>query len=153
MGHVAQSADVHAFRVEVVMSGMLKRAIGVALGPIRAEIREHQELIDGHKMAQDAFMVRVEAFEILNIPSANVPTSSEIPLPTTTGDVDRESVTIESDSETDDEELGIRDAAMYDDLVDLEGIMVEIVGQASLRETSMVSSSKAKNATEQGTNA
>ncbi|XP_049364354.1 uncharacterized protein LOC125829140 [Solanum verrucosum] len=151
MGHMAQSADVRAFRVEVVVFGMIEWAIGVALALIRVEIREHQELIDGHKMALDAFIVRVEMLfgvvEILNIPSANVPTSSEIPLPTTTGDVDRESTTIESDSETDEKELDIRDAAMYDDLADLEGIMVEIARQASLRETSMVSSSRAKDAT------
>uniref|UniRef100_M1DXH0 Polyprotein protein n=1 Tax=Solanum tuberosum TaxID=4113 RepID=M1DXH0_SOLTU len=74
---------------------------------------------------------------------ASRPLSPKILLATMTGDVDREDTIVESEAEMDEEQLGIRDAAMYDDLEDLEGSMVETVVQASLRETSMVCSSGA----------
>ncbi|KAG5611289.1 hypothetical protein H5410_022570 [Solanum commersonii] len=52
MGHLAQSADVLASRLKVVIPGMIEKAIIAALTPLRAEI-------DSHKLVLDALMVRV----------------------------------------------------------------------------------------------
>ncbi|WMV46050.1 hypothetical protein MTR67_039435 [Solanum verrucosum] len=67
----------------------------------------------------------LDTVKMLEIPREDVPASSEIPLTTLTVDVDREDATVESEAEIDEEELGVRDAAMYDDLEDLEGSMVQ----------------------------
>uniref|UniRef100_M1DDI4 Integrase core domain containing protein n=1 Tax=Solanum tuberosum TaxID=4113 RepID=M1DDI4_SOLTU len=45
MGRMAHSADVRASRVEAVMPGLIAKAIVAALALIRAEMREHRELI------------------------------------------------------------------------------------------------------------
>ncbi|WMV46381.1 hypothetical protein MTR67_039766, partial [Solanum verrucosum] len=63
MGHLAQSSDVCASRVEVVMPRLIEREIVAVLTPIRTEIREHIELIEGYKLALDALAVRVESIE------------------------------------------------------------------------------------------
>jgi len=39
MGHLAQSADVCASRVEAAVPGIIERVIVAALAPIRAKIR------------------------------------------------------------------------------------------------------------------
>jgi len=48
--------------------------------------------------------------------------------------------------------LGVRGAALYDDLQDLEGSMVETAVEASPRETSVAGSCGAKDTDESGTN-
>jgi len=55
--------------------------------------------------------------------------------------------------ETDEEELGTRDTTVYNDLEDLEGAMVQTSMKASLRDTSMVGDSGAKDGAEPGTDA
>ncbi|KAK4733833.1 hypothetical protein R3W88_008094 [Solanum pinnatisectum] len=135
MGHLAQFADVRASRVEAPVPGMIERAIANALALIRVEMREHRELINGHRLALDALTMRVDAC------GQAVTASLEIPPATTIEDVDREGATVESEPGIDEEELSVRDADMYDDLANLEGAMVETVVQASLREISMVGSS------------
>lgn len=50
MGHVAYSTDVCASRVEVVVPGMIERAIDVVLAPIRAEMKDYMEFIDVHML-------------------------------------------------------------------------------------------------------
>uniref|UniRef100_M1D8V9 Polyprotein protein n=1 Tax=Solanum tuberosum TaxID=4113 RepID=M1D8V9_SOLTU len=57
----------------------------------------------------------------------------------------------ESEAETDEEELGVRDAAMYVDLADLEGAIVETAVQTSLRDYSMLGSNGANDTSEPGT--
>ncbi|KAK4736861.1 hypothetical protein R3W88_000558 [Solanum pinnatisectum] len=145
-------------------------------------MREHRGLINAHKLALDAFTVRVEAYEqswgasdiltalkvdiirlrnhmdelkstnlsmlfgtveIPDVPSVDVPTSSDVHPAATIGDVDRDYATDESKADTDEEELGVRDATMYDDPEDLEGSMVQKTIEASLRDSEMVGSSRA----------
>uniref|UniRef100_M1DVQ0 Integrase core domain containing protein n=1 Tax=Solanum tuberosum TaxID=4113 RepID=M1DVQ0_SOLTU len=52
-----------------------------------------------------------------------------------------------------EEQLGVTNAAIYDDLVDLEGAMVYTVMHASFQDVSMVGSSGAKDVETLGTNA
>ncbi|WMV25187.1 hypothetical protein MTR67_018572 [Solanum verrucosum] len=60
---LVDSADVRASRVEDSIPEMIKRSIAVALAPIRAELREHQELITAHGFVLDTLRVRVDACE------------------------------------------------------------------------------------------
>ncbi|KAK4733718.1 hypothetical protein R3W88_007979 [Solanum pinnatisectum] len=148
MGHLAQSTYVRASWVEVVVPGMIERAIIATLAPIRAEFREHQELITAHGLALDDLTVRVEACK------KELQASFEIPLATMTENVVMLDKDAESDAlETDEEELGARDAIVYDDLEDLEGVMVQAAVEASLQDTSIVGSSRVKNREESSTNA
>ncbi|KAG5606292.1 hypothetical protein H5410_027784 [Solanum commersonii] len=80
--------------------------------------------------------------ETPNMPSANIPTCSEVP-----------SATTGEEAETNEDHLGVREEIVYDDLVDLEGAMFETARQASLWDTSMLSSSGAKDAETPGINA
>ena len=82
--------------------------------------------------------------ETLDDPSADVPACAEV-SPATTGDNTRDDVAVvESEAETYEEQLEVRYAAAYEDLTDLEGVMFGTTRQASLRDTSMVSSSGAE---------
>ncbi|KAK4713448.1 hypothetical protein R3W88_019355 [Solanum pinnatisectum] len=143
MGYLAESTDVRASRVEVAVSGMIERAIVAALDPIRDKLREHRERITAHGLVLDALIVRVEACEI------EFPALSEIPLATTTGDAAMADDNAKSDApETDEEELGTRDASVYNNLEDLEGAMVQIAREDSIRDISMVGSSGANDGAE-----
>uniref|UniRef100_M1DNC1 Polyprotein protein n=1 Tax=Solanum tuberosum TaxID=4113 RepID=M1DNC1_SOLTU len=51
---------------------------------------------------------------------------------------------LSSEVETDEEQLEIRDEAVYEDMADLEGAMFETATKASLRDTSMEGFSGAK---------
>uniref|UniRef100_M1DM78 Putative plant transposon protein domain-containing protein n=1 Tax=Solanum tuberosum TaxID=4113 RepID=M1DM78_SOLTU len=95
---------------------MIERAILVALTPIWTSI--------------DALTARVETFE-----TQGVPGSSEMP-PATTGAVPMEDVAAYAlEAGTDEEKLGERDAAIFDDLADLKDVMLETARQTSLRDT------------------
>jgi len=48
-----------------------------------------------------------------------------------------------SEAETDEKHLEERETVVYDDLVDLEDVMFETARQTSLRDTTMVGSSRA----------
>lgn len=52
-------------------------------------------------------------------------------------------VAVESEAEIDEEKLEDRDTITYDELANVEGVMFETTQQYSLRDTIMVSSSKA----------
>ncbi|KAK4731778.1 hypothetical protein R3W88_024766 [Solanum pinnatisectum] len=148
MVHLAQYANLHASRVEVDVPGMIERAIVDVLAPIRAELREHRKLITTRSLALDALMVRIEACE------QKLPAISEIHLATTS----RYVVVADDDAkfdalETDEKEISTHNAAVYDDMEDLEGAMVQTAMEASLQDTSMVGSSRAKDGDESGTDA
>ncbi|KAK4724132.1 hypothetical protein R3W88_026911 [Solanum pinnatisectum] len=87
------------------------------------------------------------------VPSTDFSNSFEIPPVTTIGYIARDDVDVESEAETNEKELGVRDAAVYNDLVDLEGAMVQTALEASLRDTSMVGSNGAKDVVDPGTEA
>ncbi|WMV30548.1 hypothetical protein MTR67_023933 [Solanum verrucosum] len=154
MGHLAQSADICASRVEAIVPRKIKRAIVAALARIQAELREHRALIDAYVLVYDTLTVRVEACEQgkgeseehggpSRVPSTEFPSIPEIPLATTTGDAAMANDDAESEApETDEGELGTRDAAVYDDLEDLEGAMVQTVVELSNSKTKGVTDIK-----------
>uniref|UniRef100_M1DXR3 Polyprotein protein n=1 Tax=Solanum tuberosum TaxID=4113 RepID=M1DXR3_SOLTU len=104
--------------VKAVVPGLIEQAIAAALAPIRAEMSKQQDLIDCHRLALAALIVRVEACEqdrvkILEAPSTDILASSEVPLATTTGDVARaDDANVESEVETNEELLALRDEAI-----------------------------------------
>uniref|UniRef100_M1DBV8 Polyprotein protein n=1 Tax=Solanum tuberosum TaxID=4113 RepID=M1DBV8_SOLTU len=74
-------------------------------------------------------------------PRSNFPIVSKFLPATVTGDV----TTIDGDGEfdapeTNEEERGTHDEAMYEDLEELEGDIVQMVTEASMRDTSMIGS-------------
>jgi len=54
---------VHTSQVKAVVPGLIEQAIAAALAPIRAEMSKQQDLIDCHRLALAALIVRVEACE------------------------------------------------------------------------------------------
>uniref|UniRef100_M1DB42 Polyprotein protein n=1 Tax=Solanum tuberosum TaxID=4113 RepID=M1DB42_SOLTU len=114
---LAQSADLCASRLKVVIPGMIARAIVAALTPLRAEI-------DSHKLSLDAFTVRVgeceksqEATDAvttlkadhveLHVPSTDIPAFSKVPPATTTEDETRADDTdVDFEAEMNEEQLG-----------------------------------------------
>uniref|UniRef100_M1D807 Polyprotein protein n=1 Tax=Solanum tuberosum TaxID=4113 RepID=M1D807_SOLTU len=73
-----------------------------------------------------------------------VPSDSSEMSSATTGDVPTEDVAADmSEAKTNEEQVGERDAVVYDDLSDLEDAMFETARQTSLRDTTMVRSSGA----------
>ncbi|WMV19040.1 hypothetical protein MTR67_012425 [Solanum verrucosum] len=143
-------------QAEVVVHRLIERAIAASLSPIRAKLRENQELITAHGLVIDVLTVRVEAFmvDLPEVSSTELLAISEIPPATTIGDATTTDDDGDFDSpETDEEELGTLDEEVCDDLEDLEGAMVHIVMEASLWDSSMVGSSRARDEYEQGIDA
>uniref|UniRef100_M1DGW3 Polyprotein protein n=1 Tax=Solanum tuberosum TaxID=4113 RepID=M1DGW3_SOLTU len=81
------------------------------------------------------------------------PASSEIP-PVFTGDMPMDDVaTDDSEAETDEEQIEVREESIYRDLLDLEETIVQSVIQTSLTETSMAGPSGSSAAATSGTDA
>uniref|UniRef100_M1DBN9 Polyprotein protein n=1 Tax=Solanum tuberosum TaxID=4113 RepID=M1DBN9_SOLTU len=83
-------------------------------------------MIDAHGLALDSLTLRVEAY------------------------VSRADEDAESEDETDDEELGVRDVVVYDALEDLEGAMAkdqgkDITGQKGAEKTKKMKKIKVDN--------
>uniref|UniRef100_M1DGR9 Putative plant transposon protein domain-containing protein n=1 Tax=Solanum tuberosum TaxID=4113 RepID=M1DGR9_SOLTU len=85
IGHLAHSADVHASRLEAVVSRMIERALTVALTPLKSFI--------------DALISRIE---IPNDPSIYIPAHSDVPS-APTGDDTMADAAVESEVEIDEE--------------------------------------------------
>ncbi|WMV41136.1 hypothetical protein MTR67_034521 [Solanum verrucosum] len=137
--------NMRASWVEAVLLGLIEQTVVDALSPIRAEIRDHREMIDGHGLALDAFTLRIEGCEksqgatdavtalkadlrYLTFRAPIFHPFSEVPFVTMIGDVARaEGVDVKPEAETDEEELGVRDYAIYDDLADLEGAIIRLI--------------------------
>uniref|UniRef100_M1E1D5 Polyprotein protein n=1 Tax=Solanum tuberosum TaxID=4113 RepID=M1E1D5_SOLTU len=66
-------------------------------------------------------------------------------------DIRADDANAEFEVETHDKQPGFRDEVVYDDLADLEGAMIETAMHVSLRDTSMVGSSGAKDDLKLGT--
>uniref|UniRef100_M1E1B3 Polyprotein protein n=1 Tax=Solanum tuberosum TaxID=4113 RepID=M1E1B3_SOLTU len=116
MGHLAHSADVRASRIEAEVPWMIERVITDVLTPLKASI--------------DALSTRVDVFERGHVDihddlSAEIPAFAKVPLATTKDNIMEDVIAARYEAETDEEHLGERDAAIYEDLADLEGAMLE----------------------------
>ncbi|KAG5605650.1 hypothetical protein H5410_027142 [Solanum commersonii] len=172
MGHLAQSTDTRASQLEAAIPRMIERAIATALTPLKGSIDSltmRVEVCDrGHGASNEVTTLKADIIglrkdvdqlkstiftslfgmvEIVDDPSADILACSNVSPATTIGDEVRDDVaTVEFKAKTDEEHLGVREEAVYEDLLDLEGAMYETNRQASLRDTSMVGSSGAKDA-------
>jgi len=161
---------VRASWLEAAAPGMIERAIVVALTPLRDSIDALTVRVEvyerGHGFTEKVTALKTDiselrkdvghlksidftsifgTVEIPDGPSTYILTCSEV-RPTTTGDEVRGDDTIaKSEAENDEEQLGVRDEAVYDELADLEGVMFETARQESLQDDSMVGSSRANN--------
>ncbi|KAK4721502.1 hypothetical protein R3W88_011735 [Solanum pinnatisectum] len=91
--------------------------------------------------------------EVPEVPSTDILACYELPLTNTGGDTRADDDDAESEVKTDEEQLGIREETIFEDLDDIEGSMFETARQASLQDTSMVGSSGAKDDETPGTDA
>ncbi|XP_049348197.1 uncharacterized protein LOC125812768 [Solanum verrucosum] len=140
MGHLAHSADVRATRLERYVPLMIEATILAALTPLRASVddlatrvttcesrqRETSEVTSLRAEVADLrkdvdcqkstdFTSLLEAADKMDAPE-----TSEIPLGTTR-DIQRDEVAVdESDAETDEEQIKIREESIYGDLSDIE---------------------------------
>ncbi|KAH0679229.1 hypothetical protein KY284_020314 [Solanum tuberosum] len=125
MGHLAQLVDVRAFRVEVVVPGLIEHAIGSSLALIQAELREQADVSGLRRDVDELKSTDLSMFfgtvDFSEVPSLEIPTISEIPLATAIRD----------------------DTTVYDELEDLERAMVQMATEASLQYTSMIGSNGA----------
>ncbi|KAG5619763.1 hypothetical protein H5410_004981 [Solanum commersonii] len=169
MGHLAHSIDVRASRLEAEVPKMIKRAISIALTPLKAYINvltarvEVCERGDGAIDAVTTFKADVvelrmdvdhlkstyftSLFGMVEIPndsSIDILAYFEVPLDTTEDDIRADVAAAESEAETYEEQLGVHEETIYESLTDLEEVMVHAAVQTSLKDTTMVSSSGAK---------
>ncbi|KAK4731574.1 hypothetical protein R3W88_024562 [Solanum pinnatisectum] len=143
MGHLAHSADVRVTRPERSIPWIIESAILAVVIPfqtfidtltmrfeacerrqgatskvtaLKAEVADLRKDVDYLKSTN--FTSLLEAADDLDVPK-----TSEIP-PATTGDVHRDEAAFdESDVETDEEQIEIREESIYRDLPDLEDIL------------------------------
>nr|AAV31172.1 polyprotein protein, identical [Solanum tuberosum] len=106
--------DTFTVRVEACEQG---HDDSTTLTTLKADIVGMRKDVDELKSTDLSMLFGI--VEILDIPSTDVPPSSEIPPATTIGDVAMETVDAEFEIETDEEELGVREEAVYNDLADL----------------------------------
>uniref|UniRef100_M1DDG0 Polyprotein protein n=1 Tax=Solanum tuberosum TaxID=4113 RepID=M1DDG0_SOLTU len=106
MGHLAHLADtsIDDFIVRVTICERRQRESS-EVTTLRVEVADFTTLFEASEMEDS-------------------PTTSEIPL-TTIGDRQMDVAANESEVEIDEEQLGERDADVYDDLADLEDAMFE----------------------------
>ncbi|XP_049364562.1 uncharacterized protein LOC125829376 [Solanum verrucosum] len=169
MGHLAQFADVCASRLEVVFPRMIERAVDAVLTPLKALIDALTMRVEvferGHGASEEVTTLKADVSElrkdvdhlksidftslfgtmkIPDDPSIVIPAYSEVPTATTRDEVRVDVVAAESEAETDEEQFGVHEDVVFDDLADLESAMVDSAVQASLRDVSIVGSSGAK---------
>ncbi|KAK4708717.1 hypothetical protein R3W88_029642 [Solanum pinnatisectum] len=82
--------------------------------------------------------------EIPEVSSINIPTCYNVPPATIRDGTKPSDADVESEAETDEEQLGDREKIVYEDLAVLEGAMFDTARQASLQDTAMVGSSGSK---------
>ncbi|KAG5571456.1 hypothetical protein H5410_061222 [Solanum commersonii] len=128
-----ESIDALTMRVEVCERG---QGITTEVKALKAEVSKLRKDVDHLKSKE--FTLLFELARIPHVPSADILVYAQVP-PTTMEDV----VVVEYEAETDEEQLEVRDAVVYEDMSNLEGAMFEITRQASLRDTTMEGSNAA----------
>ncbi|WMV18995.1 hypothetical protein MTR67_012380 [Solanum verrucosum] len=112
--HLAQSADERASQ-----SGHQSEDVSA----LRADVDSLRW--DVYELKSTDFSMFLGTMDLFEVPSIELPTIHEIPPATITRDAGMADEYAESDAPgTDEEELSTREAAIYDDLEDLEGTMV-----------------------------
>ncbi|XP_049375514.1 uncharacterized protein LOC125840587 [Solanum verrucosum] len=132
MGHLAHSVEVRTFidtlttRVEACES---RQGDTSKVTPLKAEVVDLRK--DADYLKSTYFTSLLEVADYLNAPE-----TSEIP-PATTGDVPRaDAAEYESEEETNEELIKIREDRINRDLPDLKELIVQFVIQTSLTEAS-----------------
>ncbi|KAK4707298.1 hypothetical protein R3W88_033145 [Solanum pinnatisectum] len=162
MGHLAHLADVRATRLEGSILWMIEAAILAALSPLQTSIDTLTTRVEACESKQgetsEVMTLKVEVANLRKdvdylkstnytsllevVDDVDAPETLEIP-PATTGDVHRDDTTVdESETETDEEQIEVREDIIYGDLPYLEETIVQSVIQTSLTETSMVAPSR-----------
>ncbi|KAG5576653.1 hypothetical protein H5410_056787 [Solanum commersonii] len=127
MGHLAHSTDVRVTRL---------KGETFEVTDLKAEVADLRKDMDYLKSSDFTSLLEV-ADDVDSL------TTSKIP-PTTTGDIHRDVMAAEDrDVETDEEQIDLRDAEVYDDMADLEDVMFETACQTSLRVTTISGSNGA----------
>uniref|UniRef100_M1DKK7 Polyprotein protein n=1 Tax=Solanum tuberosum TaxID=4113 RepID=M1DKK7_SOLTU len=128
-GHLAYSVDVRATRLEKSVPWMIESAIIATLTSLWTSIDNLTAKVTACESRQgESSEVTTMRAEVADLKKA------------TTGDVHRDDMTtVESEAETDEEQIDVRDAEVYYDLTDLEDVMFETTRQNSLRALPWVS--------------
>ncbi|XP_049372699.1 uncharacterized protein LOC125837658 [Solanum verrucosum] len=150
MGHLAHYVDVRASRLEAEVPWMIERVITAALTPLRASIDALTVRVEIYERGQgvttevttlkaDVYELRKDVDHLMSIdftslfgtveiqddPSVENPACDEVPPATTRDDIIVDVVAAKSEVETNEEQIEVRDAVVYEDLADLESVMFE----------------------------
>ncbi|KAG5610299.1 hypothetical protein H5410_021580 [Solanum commersonii] len=178
LGTSTSTPSCAGFRLEIEMPWMIERAILATLTPLRTSIGALTKRVEtrerGQRVTTEVTTLKSEVSKLRKdvdhltsinstslFESAEVPgvsgldflANSDMPLATTRDETMEDDVVVVSEAEIDEEQLEAQEATIYEDLPDLEEMIVQSVIQTSLTDTSMAGSSRARVAVTPSTDA